>query len=62
MEKFKVDYWEYERGWGSKVDSTKEFDTLELAVDAINKFNASNTEEETPDWYMVAKPNNFEMP
>jgi hypothetical protein len=58
---FKVDFWEFERGWGSKVDHTKEYDTKEEAVKAINDFNAGNTEEEVPDWYMVAKPNNFEL-
>lgn len=57
--KFKVNVWEYERGWGSKIDDVREFDTYELATDFIDKFNSSNTELVVPDWYMVAKPDNF---
>ena len=59
--KFKVNIWEYERGWGSRIDERKEFDTKEEAEDFIVKYNSKNTEEVVPDWYMIAKPDNFEM-
>lgn len=59
--KFKVNIWEYERGWGSRIDEVKEFDTRELAVDFIDRFNSKNTDIVVPDWYMVAKPDNFEL-
>lgn len=56
---FKVNVWEYERGWGSKIDSVEGFDSKEEADKFIEKFNSKNTEEVTPDWYMVAKPANY---
>lgn len=46
---------ESERGWGSKVDMTKEFDTLEAANLFIEKFNLENDKDTVPDWYMYAK-------
>lgn len=58
--KFRVNIWEYERGWGSKIDSTEKFDTKELAIEFIVRYNAINTASTVPDWYMVAKPDNFE--
>ena len=54
-DKIIVDIWEYERGWGSRIDETKEFQTMEAAEDFIKEFNAENTELTVPDWYMVAK-------
>lgn len=54
MEKFKVHIMEYERGWGSRVDETKEFDTRELADAFIREYNEDNNLPEAPDWYMVA--------
>jgi hypothetical protein len=53
--KTKVVIIESERGWGSKVDEIKEFDTREEAKDFVEEFNSHNTEKTTPDWYMVAK-------
>lgn len=57
--KFKVAFWEFERGWGSKIDSYEEFDTEELANARIQEFNADNNLDEVPDWYMTARPFNF---
>jgi hypothetical protein len=56
MEKFKwiVNVYEYERGYGSKVDFTKEFDTYDKAMAYRKEFNSKNTETTVPDWYMVA--------
>jgi hypothetical protein len=51
----KVNIIESERGWGSKVDEVKEFDTLELAETFVTEFNSHNTEETVPDWYMRAE-------
>ena len=55
MKKYYVDVYEYERGWGSKVDFTKEFTSLKRAENYVKKFNADNTSLVVPDWYMVAK-------
>ena len=51
----KVNIWEYEKGWGSKIDETKEFDSREEAVAFCEDFNKDNNEPVTPDWYMVAR-------
>lgn len=45
---------ESERGWGQRVDDTKEFDTMDEARDFIREYNADNNEPTTPDWYMYA--------
>lgn len=51
---YKAIIMEYERGWGSRVDSTRDFDT-EAERDAfIIKYNSKNTEEVVPDYYTVA--------
>lgn len=54
MKKIKVRIDEFERGWGSKLDEVKEFDTLELANEFIKTFNSHNDKEVVPDWYMIA--------
>jgi len=46
---------ESERGWGSKVDEVREFDTPEEAQAFITEFNKENNLELVPDWYMYAK-------
>lgn len=51
---WKVAVTEHERGWGSRIDSIKEFETYEEAVEFQKKFNSRNTESVVPDWYMVA--------
>ena len=52
--KYFVTLTEYERDWGSKVDSIREFSTAEEAMAYYREFNSKNTEEYVPDWYMVA--------
>lgn len=59
--KFKVHLVEYELGWGSRVDETKEFNTYKEAVDYINKFNSKNTAKVVPNWYMIAQAANFQI-
>jgi hypothetical protein len=51
----KVDIWESERGWGQRLDETKEFETIEQAKAFCDGFNADNNQPTVPDWYMVAK-------
>ena len=56
----KVDIWEHERGWGSKVDSTKGFLTTEEADAYVEGYNKKYNPpvaslDHVPDWYMVAK-------
>jgi hypothetical protein len=52
---WKVQIWEYERGWGSRLDEVKTFVTHPEAVIFQKEFNSKNTETVVPDWYMVAK-------
>ena len=52
--KYRIRYTEYERGWGSRPDGFKDFDTLVEAEKFARNFNAQNTEPTAPDWYMVA--------
>ena len=49
-----VDIFEYERGYGSRVDETETFPTFTEAENFTKKFNSQNTEKTVPDWYMVA--------
>lgn len=56
--KYKVYIMEYERGWGSKVDETLEFDTQEEQEKYIKEYNEKYNPPmpfgQAPDWYMVA--------
>lgn len=54
MERYRVEIREYEKGWGSKVDEIKEFDTYEEAVEFCEEFNAKNNLPRTPDYYEKA--------
>lgn len=58
---FKVDIIESERGWGQRIDETKEFDSYDEAVAFIENFNSQNDQSEVPDWYMYATPKNFSI-
>ena len=53
--KHRVAIMEYERGWGSKVESIKSFKTIAAAKKYCEKFNSVNDKPQAPDWYMVAK-------
>ena len=55
MTKILVDIIESERGWGQRLDETKEFDTLEEAQAYVKEYNSHNDKEEVPDWYMRAQ-------
>jgi len=47
---------ESERGWGQKIDETKEFDTHEEAEKYVREYNQKhNPVGPAPDWYMYAK-------
>ena len=46
---------ESERGWGQRVDGTKEFKSEKKRDNFIQKFNSKNNEPVTPDWYMYAR-------
>lgn len=57
---FKAYIVEYERGWGSRVDETKEFPTREERDAFVRDYNAKHIKplkpgERVPDWYMVAE-------
>jgi hypothetical protein len=53
---------ESERGWGQKVEETKEFTTeaeaIQFCKDYNNKYNPPR--KEAPDWYMYARLENQE--
>ena len=46
---------ESERGWGSKLDEVKEFDTPEQAATFVAEYNKVNNLPVVPDWYMYAR-------
>lgn len=52
---YKVVLIESERGWGSKIDEIKYFDTPEEVGEFVKKFNSYNTQTVAPDWYMYAE-------
>ena len=56
---WKVQIIESERGWGSKVDGERKFDTYEEALTFQTEYNQSNVDDwnktkRVPDWYMRA--------
>ena len=51
---YRVDIIESERGWGQKVDEVKYFSNEVEAKEFVKAFNARNTQNFTPDWYMYA--------
>ncbi len=51
---YQVDIIESERGWGQKIDETLYFDNEAEALEYCKNFNARNTAETVPDWYMRA--------
>lgn len=52
--KFRVNTIESERGWGRTYDHV-DFDTYEKAAKYRDDINAYNTEDDAPDWYMIAE-------
>lgn len=51
----RVAVWEYERGWGSKIDDYMVCLSVEDANAFKKEFNEQNDEKMAPDWYMVAQ-------
>ena len=57
--KFRVDIFESERGWGTKLDEIKYFeseDAAQKSFEFVDEFNSKNNETTAPDWYMYANP------
>ena len=54
MKTYKVALREYERGWGSRLDEVRSFDTLQEAETFVREFNSKNDHEHAPDWFMTA--------
>jgi hypothetical protein len=52
---YKVEVIESERGWGSKIDEVKYFNTKEFAEKFVKEFNSANDKDVVPDWYMYAQ-------
>ena len=53
---YAVDLYEYERGWGSRLDETIYFDTEEEARTwALNYNEKHNNLPYVPDWYILAE-------
>lgn len=55
MSQVSVEIVEYERGWGSRVDEVRKFETRAAAEKFCASYNADNKEASAPDWYMVAR-------
>lgn len=53
--KVKVEIIESERGWGQKIDSTREFPNRTEAEAFVKKYNSVNNLPEVPEWYMYAR-------
>jgi hypothetical protein len=51
----KVPVTESERGWGRKIDDYMVCLSMEDAKAFTKEFNAKNTDETVPDWYMVVE-------
>jgi hypothetical protein len=51
---YKVEIIESERGWGTKIDEVKYFDSEESAKFFCANFNKDNKPGPAPDWYMQA--------
>jgi len=52
---FKVQFTEYERGWGSKPDGQIYFDNEQEAREFADKYNREhNNESVVPDYYILA--------
>jgi hypothetical protein len=52
---YKVEITEHERGWGSKIDEVKYFDSELSAKSFVSHYNKNNTLDVVPAWYMVAR-------
>lgn len=52
---FKVFIIESERGWGSKVDEVRQFDTEQEALWFIKEYNSKNILDSVPDIYWYAQ-------
>lgn len=53
---FKVEFTEYERGWGQKHWDTEYYDNeAEARQRAIDYNNEHNNKSEVPDWYVIAR-------
>lgn len=50
-----VEIIESERGWGQRIDQTKQFDSLPEAEKFVKEYNRKNNKPEVPDWYMYAR-------
>lgn len=50
----KVPVYEYERGWGNRLDDYMVCQTVEEADKFIKEFNSRNNLDQVPDWYMKA--------
>ena len=53
--KYRIYFIESERGWGMKVDDTKDFDTEDEARKFVKEYNDQhNPPGPVPDWYYMA--------
>jgi hypothetical protein len=51
---YRVEIIESERGWGTKIDEVKYFDSEEDAKFFCKNYNKDNPDGPAPDWYMIA--------
>ena len=55
IEKHVVQIIESERGWGTKVEDTRYFDTEKDAHAFCKDFNKDNPTDYVPDYYIIAR-------
>lgn len=58
---FKIPVFEYEKGWGSKLDDWMVCLTEEDCHAFKKEFNSKNNEPITPDWYMIVQGNPVQL-
>jgi hypothetical protein len=57
--RYRVTFWESERGWGRKILTQEDFETKAEAEAAANEVNSKNTLDRVPDYYIFADAPEF---
>jgi hypothetical protein len=55
VKRWRVDIYEMERGWGSRLEDKREFASREEADAFVREYNAKNTAKVVPDYYWYAE-------
>ena len=55
IKKYRVNFTEYERGWGQRPAGFEDFDTLAEATSRMTSYNSQNNQTNAPDWFIKAE-------